>query len=104
MTMALLSQAAIHQMRQRLGQPFSQWDATHLARDIFGALEGDVRVKDDTILVTYYNAPQLHIKSACANITKICPINSDKRASSLHCLGSTASNSTSASDSHPRYS
>jgi len=30
---------------------------THLARDIFGALEGDVRVKDDTILVTYYNAP-----------------------------------------------
>jgi hypothetical protein len=57
MTMALLAQAAIHQMRQRLGQPFCQWDATHLARDIFGALEGDVRVKDDTILVTYYNAP-----------------------------------------------
>jgi hypothetical protein len=57
MTMALLAQAAIHQMRQRLGQPFSHWDASHLARDIFGALEGDVRVKDDTILVTYYNAP-----------------------------------------------
>jgi hypothetical protein len=57
MSMALLAQAAIHQMRQRLGQPFCHWDATHLARDIFGALEGDVRVKDDTILVTYYNAP-----------------------------------------------
>jgi hypothetical protein len=57
MTMALLAQAAIHQMRQRLGKPFSDWDATHLARDIFGGLEGDVRVKDDTILVTYYNAP-----------------------------------------------
>jgi hypothetical protein len=57
MSMALLAQAAIHQMRQRLGQPFGQWDATHLAREIFGALEGDVRVTDDTILVTYYNAP-----------------------------------------------
>ena len=57
MTMALVAQAAIHQMRQRLGEPFSQWDASHLAREIFGALEGDVRVKDDTIQVTYYNAP-----------------------------------------------
>jgi hypothetical protein len=57
MTMALVAQAAIHQMCQRLGEPFSHWDASHLARDIFGALEGDVRVKDDTILVTYYDAP-----------------------------------------------
>jgi hypothetical protein len=57
MTMALLAQAAIHQMRQRLGEPFCHWDAAHLARDIFGALEGDLRVKDDTVLVTYYNAP-----------------------------------------------
>jgi hypothetical protein len=45
MTMALVAQAAIHQMRQRLGEPFSHWDVSHLARDIFGALEGDVRVK-----------------------------------------------------------
>ena len=57
MTMALLAQAAIHQLRQRLGHPFSHWDATHLARAIFGGLEGDVRVQDDTILVTFYNAP-----------------------------------------------
>jgi hypothetical protein len=57
MTMALVAQAAIHQMRQRLGELFSQWDASHLAREIFGALEGDVRVKEDTNLVTYYNAP-----------------------------------------------
>ena len=28
-----------------------------LSQRNFGALEGDVRVKDDTILVTYYNAP-----------------------------------------------
>jgi hypothetical protein len=57
MSMALVAQAAIHQLRQRLGEPFCTWDATHLARHIFGAIEGDVRVKDNTILVTYYNAP-----------------------------------------------
>ena len=69
MTMALVAQAAIHQMRQRLGEPFSHWDASHLARDIFGALEGDVRVKDDTILVTYYNAPhQKHLRQHYENL------------------------------------
>jgi len=31
--------------------------ADHLAADLFHALEGDVRVTDDTIVVTYYNAP-----------------------------------------------
>jgi Transposase DDE domain len=57
MSLALLAQAALHQLRQRLGEPFCHWDATHFARHLFGGLEGDVRVKGDTILVTYYNAP-----------------------------------------------
>jgi len=61
MTMALVAQAVIHQVRQRLGAPFNQWDATHLAHDLFGGLEGDVRVTDDTILVTYYNAPNVEV-------------------------------------------
>ena len=57
MTMALVAQAAIHQLRKRLGSPFDGWDANHLAKDLFFALEGDVRVTSDTIIVTYYNAP-----------------------------------------------
>jgi hypothetical protein len=57
MTMALFAQAAIHQLRQRLGKPFCQWEAFHLANDLFGRIEGDLRVKDDTVIVTYYNAP-----------------------------------------------
>ena len=58
MTMALIAQAAIHQLRERLSEPHSQWDADHLAKDIFHALEGDMRVTKDTIVVTYYNAPK----------------------------------------------
>jgi hypothetical protein len=57
MTMALLAQAAIHQLRSRLGQPYQHWDAKHLASALFRGLEGDIRVLQDTIVVTYYNAP-----------------------------------------------
>jgi hypothetical protein len=58
MTMALVAQAVIHQLRQRLGSPFVQWDSVHLAHDLFSGLEGDLRVGKDTVLVTYYNAPE----------------------------------------------
>jgi len=57
MTMALMAQAACFMMRQRLGPPLEQWDAAHLAKDFFRGLEGDIRVQGDTIVVTYYNAP-----------------------------------------------
>jgi hypothetical protein len=56
-TTALLAQAVIHQFRTRLGHPHAQWDSTHLAKSIFRGLDGDIRLHDDTILVTYYNAP-----------------------------------------------
>jgi hypothetical protein len=59
MTMALLAQAAIYQFRQRLGAPWKAWDAKHLARSVFHGIDGDVRVADDTVLVTLYNAPQV---------------------------------------------
>lgn len=57
LTLALAAQAALHQLRQRLGNPFGQWDATHLARNLFNGLEGDLRVEHQTIVVTLYNAP-----------------------------------------------
>ena len=57
--MALLAQAALHQLRRRLANPFSDWDAAHLAKSLLAGLEGDVRVHDDTIVVTYYNAPNV---------------------------------------------
>lgn len=57
MTMALIAQAASFMMRQRIGEPVAKWDAEHMSRDFFKGLEGDIRVKHDTIIVTYYNAP-----------------------------------------------
>jgi hypothetical protein len=57
MSMALIAQAALHQFRNRLGEPYLHWDAAHLARDLFCGLDGDIRVQEDTIHVTFYNAP-----------------------------------------------
>lgn len=57
MSLTLIAQTLIYQLRKRLGSPFDQWDAPHLAKELFGGLEGDLRVDHDTILVTYYNAP-----------------------------------------------
>jgi len=60
MTMALIAQALIERLRRRLLPPISGWNAHHLATALFQGLDGDVRVNDDTILVTYYNAPDCH--------------------------------------------
>ena len=57
MTMGLIAQAASFMMRQRVGSPVAEWDAKHMAKDFFRGLEGDIRVKHDTIVVTYYNVP-----------------------------------------------
>lgn len=57
MTMALVAQAVVYQMRQRLGPPINQWDADHLQKAFFNGLEGDLRVENNTIVITYYNAP-----------------------------------------------
>lgn len=57
MSMALIAQAAIYQFRQRVGQPWSSWEASHLANAIFRGIDGDLRVSEDRILVTFYNVP-----------------------------------------------
>lgn len=61
MSLALVAQTLIHQLRQRLGAPYCQWDSPHFARDFFSGLDGDIRVAGDTILVTYYNAPDAQL-------------------------------------------
>jgi hypothetical protein len=61
MSLALLTQTLIFQLRKRLGNPFDKWDSLHLAKHLFSGLEGDLRVHNDTILITYYNAPDAQL-------------------------------------------
>ena len=57
MTMSLLAQAVTYQLRQRLALPISDGASATLADKFLRGLEGDIRVRADTIVVTYYNAP-----------------------------------------------
>jgi hypothetical protein len=57
MTTALIAQTVIHRLRTKIGPPYATWDAKHLADSVFRGLDGDIRVTHDTIIVTYYNAP-----------------------------------------------
>jgi hypothetical protein len=57
MTMALIAQAAIDRLRKRLAPSAANWDAQHVATAYLTGLEGDLRVEGNTIIVTYYNAP-----------------------------------------------
>jgi hypothetical protein len=57
MTMALIAQAVLQQLRARLDEQYSNWEAAHFADRFLLGLDGDMRVLDDTIIITYYNAP-----------------------------------------------
>lgn len=64
MSMALLAQAATYELRKKLPKPYNRWNSTHLSEAIFTKIDGDIRVKDDTIIVTCYNAPkELNLQS-----------------------------------------
>lgn len=60
MTMALIAQAALSQLRKRLGPVAGSWNAEQFASKLLRGLDGDVRVAGDRIVVTYYNAQMLH--------------------------------------------
>ncbi len=58
MTLALIAQAATYQLKKKLPIPYKKWTAEHLANSIFRGIDGDLRVKNDTIIVTFYNVPE----------------------------------------------
>lgn len=58
MSLALLAQAATYELRKKLPKPYNRWNSTHLADAVFSKMDGDIKVKNDTIIVTCYNAPK----------------------------------------------
>ena len=58
MSLALLAQAVTYELRKKLPKPYNNWNSKHLADALFTKIDGDIRVKDDTIIVTTYNMPK----------------------------------------------
>jgi len=72
LSLSLIAQAIVHQFRKKLPAPYNQWNAEHTAKSIFSGLDGDIRVKDDTILVTLYNVPEnLGLRKHYENLPEI---------------------------------
>lgn len=70
-SLALLAQAATHQLKSKLPQPYSQWTATSLAEKVLTNMEGDIRIKDDKIIITYYKDHEpLGLKNIYHNISQ----------------------------------
>lgn len=59
LTMALVAQAAMHQFRQKLPKQMQNWTAKSMGEKFFKGIDGDIRVRQDTIIVTCYNAPEV---------------------------------------------
>lgn len=69
MTLALIAQAVTHQLKKKLSVPYKNWTAEHIANSVFHGLDGDLRVKDDTIIVTFYNVREsLNLKKHYENL------------------------------------
>lgn len=58
LSLTMMAQAATYQLRQKLNQEYRSWNAEHLANEIVGRADGDIRVHDDTIIVSFYDAPK----------------------------------------------
>jgi hypothetical protein len=58
MSLALIAQAVMYELRRKINKPYRNWTAEHLSNSLFRGIEGDIRVKKDTIIVTYYNFPK----------------------------------------------
>lgn len=70
-SLALLAQAAAFGLRKKLPEPYSRWNAAMLSQKVLTNMEGDIRVKDDSIIITYYGDHEaLGIKDKYHNISQ----------------------------------
>ena len=68
-SLALIAQAATHQLKSKLPLDYRHWTASHTAGQVLTNMEGDIRVKDDTIIVTYYRDHEdLNLKNNFENM------------------------------------
>jgi hypothetical protein len=71
-SLALIAQAAIHKFRGNLPGPYETWTAPMLSEKVFTNMEGDLRVKGDSIIVTYYRDHEfLCLRDKYSNISTV---------------------------------
>jgi hypothetical protein len=71
LALAMIAQAATYQLRQNLNDNYKKWDAKHLANEVLAWNDGDIKVKNDTIIVTFYGSSKYLKKEHYVNLPKI---------------------------------
>ena len=61
LAMAMIAQAAVYELRQNMIGDYIKWNAKHIANEVLAWNDGDIRVKNDTIIVTFYGTSK-HLK------------------------------------------
>lgn len=70
-SLALIAQAATHQLKNKLPDHYKNWTAAHIAQQVLTNMEGDIRVQGDTIIVTYYrDHEKLKLKNNFENLPR----------------------------------
>jgi hypothetical protein len=70
-TLALIGQAATHQLKNKLPRDYKNWTTKSLADNLLTNLDGDIRVKKNKIIVTYYgDQKKLELAKHYSNISK----------------------------------
>jgi len=71
-SLALIAQAAAFRLRKNLPEPYSKWTAGILSEKVLTNMEGDLKVKDDRIIVTYYRDHEdLNLREKYSNISSV---------------------------------
>jgi hypothetical protein len=68
LSMAMLAQAATYELRKNMNCDYRKWDARHLSNEVLAWNDGDIKVKDDTIIVTLYGSSDYIKKDEYINL------------------------------------
>jgi hypothetical protein len=68
LSMAMLAQAATYELRKNMTGDYKKWNARHIANEVLAWNDGDIKVKDDTIIVTFYGSSDYIKKEEYINL------------------------------------
>lgn len=68
LSMAMLAQAATYELRKNMNCEYRKWDARHLANEVLAWNDGDIKVRNDTIIVTFYGSSDYIKKEEYVNL------------------------------------
>lgn len=72
MSLCLISQYIINQLRLKLPSDYRKFEVKHLSDEIFHKFNGDIRVKNEKIIVTLYGVPEkLGLRKYYENLPQI---------------------------------